>query len=181
MYYRGALTLTAIYTHFNPFPNNKFLDSSKLKELADDNLKRRRKWQNVLQMCRKHCEKRRNCSSRAISPISTVFSKDLYCRHVKTMACLEKGSHIEEKGFWKTLWEKVKLLKMIIWLFSTLFFCAICILKSSNSHISIVVCRLFKFGIVSKWCIREWVKQSFVIVWLRYWLTGINLYPNENL
>ena len=32
---------------------------------------------------RKHCEKRRNCSLRAISPILTEFSKDLYCRHVK--------------------------------------------------------------------------------------------------
>ena len=24
-------------------------------------------------------------------PFPTVFSKDLYCRHVKTMACLGKG------------------------------------------------------------------------------------------
>ena len=40
---------------------------------------------------RKHCGKRRNCSSRAISPFSTVFSKDLYSRHVKTRACLGKG------------------------------------------------------------------------------------------
>ena len=27
----------------------------------------------------------------AISPFPTVFSKDLYCRHVKTRACLGKG------------------------------------------------------------------------------------------
>ena len=33
-------------------------------------------------MGRKHCGKRRNCSLRAISPFPTVFSKDLYCRHV---------------------------------------------------------------------------------------------------
>ena len=33
-------------------------------------------------MGRKHCGKRRNCSLRAISPFRTVFSKDLYCRHV---------------------------------------------------------------------------------------------------
>ena len=38
-----------------------------------------------------------------------------------------------------------------------------CILKSFNSHISIVVCNFFKFGMVSKWCIREWVKQSIVV------------------
>ena len=51
----------------------------------------RQKWQKVIQMGRKHCGKRRNCSSRAISPFPTVFSKDLYCRHVKTRACLGKG------------------------------------------------------------------------------------------
>ena len=28
---------------------------------------------------------------RAISPFPTVFSKDLYCRHAKTKACLGKG------------------------------------------------------------------------------------------
>ena len=31
------------------------------------------------------------CSSRANSPFPTVFSKDLYCRHVKTRGCLGKG------------------------------------------------------------------------------------------
>ena len=28
---------------------------------------------------------------RAISPFPTVFSGDMYCRHVKTRACLGKG------------------------------------------------------------------------------------------
>ena len=49
------------------------------------------KWKKVLQKVRKHCGKRRNCSLRAISPFPTVFSKALYCRHVKTRACLGKG------------------------------------------------------------------------------------------
>ena len=49
------------------------------------------KWRKVLQMSGKHCGKRRNCSLRAISPFRTVFSKGLYCRHVKTRACLGKG------------------------------------------------------------------------------------------
>ena len=48
-------------------------------------------WQKVFQMDRKHCGKRRNCSLRAISPFPTVFSKGLYCRHVKTRASLGKG------------------------------------------------------------------------------------------
>ena len=40
---------------------------------------------------KKNCGKSRNCSFRAISPFPTVFSKGLYCRHVKTRACLGKG------------------------------------------------------------------------------------------
>ena len=49
------------------------------------------KWQKALQTGRKHCGNRRNCSLRAISPFPTVFSKELYCRHVKTRACLGQG------------------------------------------------------------------------------------------
>ena len=48
-------------------------------EVADDNLKfdeNGRKFSKWVQ---------------AISPFPTVFSKDLYCRHVKTRACLGKG------------------------------------------------------------------------------------------
>ena len=30
-------------------------------------------------------------SLREISPFPTAFSKDMYCRHVKTRACLGKG------------------------------------------------------------------------------------------
>ena len=35
------------------------------------------KWQKVIQMGRKHCGKRRNCSLRAISPFPIVFSKEI--------------------------------------------------------------------------------------------------------
>ena len=48
------------------------------------------RWSKVLQMGRKYCEKRRNCSLRAISPFPKVFSKDLFFRNVKTRACLGK-------------------------------------------------------------------------------------------
>ena len=48
------------------------------------------KWGKVLQNWGKHCGKRRNCSLRAISTFPTVFSKDLYCRHIKTRTCLER-------------------------------------------------------------------------------------------
>ena len=38
------------------------------------------------------------------------------------------------------------------------FFYIICILKSFDSHISVVVCSFAEFGTVSKWYIGEWVK-----------------------
>ena len=47
-----------------------------------------------MQTGRKHCGKRRNCSLRTISPFPIGFSKDWYCRHVKTRASLEKDYRI---------------------------------------------------------------------------------------
>ena len=43
-------------------------------------------------------------------------------------------------------------------LFQNVFY-AISIFKSCNSNISSVVCSFFDFGMVSKWCIREWVND----------------------
>ena len=42
----------------------------------------------VIQIGRKHCGKRRNCSLRAISPLPTVFSKGLFPRGVKRRHCV---------------------------------------------------------------------------------------------
>ena len=58
------------------------------------------------------------------------------------------------------MWKKVELLKMSNFTFFHNVFYAICILKSFDSHISVVVCCFFEFGMVSKWCIREWVNMS---------------------
>ena len=77
--------------NLKPFPKRQFLDSSKLNELADDNFKFDEDRLKVLQIGRKHCGRRRNCSLRAISPFPSVFSKDWYNKHVKTRACLGKG------------------------------------------------------------------------------------------
>ena len=60
--------------YFNPFQKDKSLDSSKLKEFADDNF-------NFIENGRKLIKLVEN----------KVFSKDLFCRHVKTRACLGKG------------------------------------------------------------------------------------------
>ena len=83
-------------------------------------------------MARKHRGKRRNCSLRAISPFLTVFSKDLYWRHLKTRACLGKGL-------------KRKTQNEQFHLFHDVFY-AICILKSFNSHILVVIFSFFEFG-----------------------------------
>ena len=48
-------------------------------------------------MARKHCEKRRNCSLRAISPFPTVFSKGLFPRGVKRCHCVGMGERPEKK------------------------------------------------------------------------------------
>ena len=61
-----------------------------MKEFADDNFKFDEIDRMLSRMGRKHCGKWRNCSLRAISPFHIVFSKDLYCRHVKTGDCLER-------------------------------------------------------------------------------------------
>ena len=78
----------------NSFPNDKFyaLPNSKSLHTTISNLikKKKKKGRKVSKKEEKHCGKRRNCSLRAISPFTTVFSKDLFCRHVKTRACLGK-------------------------------------------------------------------------------------------
>ena len=63
----------------NPFPNDRFY-SSKLKEFGDNYFEFDGNGRRFS-----------NCSLRAISAFPAVFSKELYCRHVKTRACLGKG------------------------------------------------------------------------------------------
>ena len=53
-----------------------------MKEFTDNNFKFNENCR-VIQMGRKQCEKRKNCSLRAISPFPTVFSKGLVPRGVK--------------------------------------------------------------------------------------------------
>ena len=69
------------------------LDSSILKEFTDDNFKfdeNGRKYSKWVE----NTGKRGNSSTQAISPFPTLFSKELYGRHVKTRACLGKGQSL---------------------------------------------------------------------------------------
>ena len=64
-----------LVTSIKLFPKRQTLDSSKLKEFADDNFKFFENRRTFSEYGRTHCGKRRNCSLRAISPFPTVFSK----------------------------------------------------------------------------------------------------------
>ena len=74
-----------------PFPKRQILNSSKLKEFADDKFKFDENGIKFSEWIENTVGKGENCSLRAISPFPTVFSKDLFYRHVKTRACLGKG------------------------------------------------------------------------------------------
>ena len=56
----------------------------------------------VFQMSGKPCRKRKKLLVTRNFCFPTLFSKDLYCRHVKTMGCLGKG--YSGKTFKKIRW-----------------------------------------------------------------------------
>ena len=114
-------------------------------------------------MDRKHCGKRRNCSLRAISLFPTVFSKGLYCRHVKPGLVWERvkhGYYLINKMFntfpnkpWflrvctTSLWEKEKLFVTINFSFSHSVFYTFGELSAIFIKLKkMVICKLFQFG-----------------------------------
>ena len=72
----------------NSFPNNKFQTLS-YKRVCGQQFQIWCKCQEVPQTGRKHWEKEK-CSFQKNSPFPAVFSRDLFCRHVKHSACLGK-------------------------------------------------------------------------------------------
>ena len=73
-----------------PFSKQQISDSPKLKEFADNNFKFDENGRQFSKRVENTVGKRRNCSIGAISPFPTVCLKDLYCRYVKTRACVVK-------------------------------------------------------------------------------------------
>ena len=61
------------------------------ERVADDNFKFDENRGKVSERIKNTVGKEEIARLRAISFFPTVFSKDLYCRHVKTRACLGKG------------------------------------------------------------------------------------------
>ena len=86
---RLTVMLPLNFLHVNPF-QNCILDPSKLRTLKTT-ISTSMKVTEVLLKGRKCCGKSKNCLLQVIPPFTTVFSKDLYRRHVKTRACFGKG------------------------------------------------------------------------------------------
>ena len=77
-------------TGLNSFPIKQVLDSSKLKELADDNFT----FDENGRMFSKWVENTVGKGEIARYEqflLFSIFLKELYCRHIKTRDCLEKG------------------------------------------------------------------------------------------
>ena len=65
-------------TNFRPFQTERF---------ADDNFKFDQNGRKLQIWLENTAEKKEKLLLQAISPFPEVFSKDLYCRHVKNTAC----------------------------------------------------------------------------------------------
>ena len=74
-----------------PFPKQQILDSSKLKEFLDDNFTFNENSIRFLKQVENIVRKGEIAHYEQFLLFPTVFSKDLYFRHVKTRACLGKG------------------------------------------------------------------------------------------
>ena len=81
-------------------PQTTNLRLFKTKRVCRRQFQTLQKWQKAFKTGRKHCGKRRNCSLRAISPFPTVFSKDLYWRHVKNQGLFGKGLTAKVISWW---------------------------------------------------------------------------------
>ena len=89
-------TLCLALTLFHPFPKPTIfrLFQRFLQTTISNLMKKAESFPNG----RKRCGKRRNCPLWAISSFPTVFSKDFYCRHIKTRACLRGVKYDENDG-----------------------------------------------------------------------------------
>ena len=74
-----------------PFQKQQILDSPKLKDFADDNLKFSENARKFSRWVENTVGKGEIAHYEQFLLFPTVFSKDLYCRHVKTRACVGKG------------------------------------------------------------------------------------------
>ena len=82
--------ILSAYTLYSFFPNDKFLTLLKLKKLADDNFKFDGNGRKFFKRIKNTVGKGEIARYEQFL-LFPVFSKDLYCRHIKIRACLGKG------------------------------------------------------------------------------------------
>ena len=75
---------------YNPIPNDKILDWSKLKAFADDKINMTKELK-LYRKGRNNCGERSKCWLPAFSPFPTMFSKGFLHRGVKGQDCMVKG------------------------------------------------------------------------------------------
>ena len=73
------------------FPKQQILDSSKPKEFADDNFEFNENGGKLSEWVENNVGKGEIARYVQFLLFPQCFQKDLYCRHVKTRACLGKG------------------------------------------------------------------------------------------
>ena len=74
-----------------PFPKQQILDSSKDKDFADGNLKFDENRAKFSKRVKNTVGKGEIARQEQFLLLTPVFTKDLYCRYIKTRACLGKG------------------------------------------------------------------------------------------
>ena len=77
--------------YFKPIHERQIIDSFKLEDFADDNFKCDENVRKLSKQIENTMGKGGIARNEQFLLFPTVFSKDLYCRHVKTRACLGKG------------------------------------------------------------------------------------------
>ena len=83
--------LVGHYWDFNSLPNDKILDWFNLKAFADNNLYVDQMMIYVFDRVENIVDRRRKCWLLAFSPFSTMFSKALFPRVVKSRDCVVKS------------------------------------------------------------------------------------------
>ena len=94
-----------------PFPKRQILDSSKLKEFADDTFRFDENGGEFFQMGRKHCGKRRNCSLRVFKRL--LLQTGLVWERLKAISYLTSVrvlvGHQFSMQFYSIILEKISL------------------------------------------------------------------------
>ena len=110
------------FVNFNPFLNDKLKTLLNWKSLQTTNLNLMNIAEKFSESGRKQCGKRRNCSLRAISPFPKVFSKDLYCTHVKTRPHANKTFFMLKSAYSPAMFFTLWKANLILFLFSNVYF-----------------------------------------------------------